>query len=163
MRAMYRFISSLYCLTVCVLTSHVDHDTYVKQVHLHDLGIQVQHMHEKMYEQCPKLFQTSDSASSAIIGRRQSLDAAALDLKIELAEKALADLIQTFVNCTSAKRPQMTSLTHTVKSTSASLTKESTLTTSTSTAATTTPLYTTAKGEFHPIWNLHRVLPTHRI
>ena len=156
-------ISLLYCSAVNGFTSNADQDTFLKKIHLHELGIQIQHMHGKLYEKCPNLFQTPDSVSSAIIGRRRSLDAA-LDLKIELAEKTLADLIQTLVNCTSSTRPQMTTLAHTEKSTSASLTsstrpqmttlahteksvsasltKESTLPTSTTTS-TTTPLYTT--------------------
>ena len=134
-------ISLLYCSAVNGFTSNAEQDTFLKKIHLHELGIQIQHMHGKLYEQCRNLFQTPDSVSSAIIGRRRSLDAA-LDLKIELAEKTLADLIQTLVNCTSSIRPQMTTLTHTEKSTPASLTKESTLPTSTTTS-TTTPLYTT--------------------
>ena len=139
MNCLYFLISTLYCLTVYVLTSNVDHVTYQKKIHLHELGIQIQHMHGKLYEQCLKLFQTPDSVSSAIIGRRQSLDVA-LDLKIELAEKTLADLIQTFVNCTNITRPQVTTLAHTEKITSAFLTEESTLPTSPST--TTSSLYT---------------------
>ena len=162
-------ISLLYCSAVNGFTSNADQDTFLKKIHLHELGIQIQHIHGKLYEQCPNLFQTPDSVSSAIIGRRRSQDAA-LDLKIELAEKTLADLIQTLVNCTrsSSTRPQMTTLTHTDKSTSASLTsstrpqpttlthteksvsasltKESTLPTSTSTS-TTTPLFTTNQSK----------------
>ena len=134
-------ISLLYCSAVNGFTSNADQDTFLKKIHLHELGVQIQHMHGKLYEQCRNLFQTPDSVSSAIIGRRRSLDAA-LDLKIELAEKTLADLIQTLVNCTSSTRPQMTTLAHTEKSVSASLTKDSTLPTSTTTS-TTTPLYTT--------------------
>ena len=143
MGCLWLLISSLYCSAVNGFTSNADQDTFLKKIHLHELGIQIQHMHGKLYEQCRNLFQTPDSVSSAIIGRRRSLDAA-LDLKIELAEKTLADLIQTLVNCTrsSSTRPQMTTLTHTEKSTSASLTKDSTLPTSTTTS-TTTPLYTT--------------------
>ena len=140
MKCLYFLSSSLYCLTVYVLTSNVDHVTYLKKIRLHELGIQIQHLHGKLYEQCPKLFQTPDSVSSAIIGRRQSLDVA-MDLKIELAEKTLADLIQTFVNCTNITRPQVTTLAHTEESTSAFLTEESTLPTSPST--TTSSLHTT--------------------
>ena len=140
MNCLYFLISTLYYLTVNVLTSNVDHVKYLKNIHLHELGIQIQHMHRKLYEQCPKLFQTPDSISSAIIGRRQSLDVA-LDLKIELAEKTLADLIQTFVNCTNIAQPQVTTLAHSEKSTSAFLTEESTLPTSPST--TTSSLHTT--------------------
>ena len=92
MNCLYFLISTLYCLTVYVLTSNVDHVMYLKKIRLHELGIQIQHMHGKLYEQCPRLFQTPDSVSSAIVGRRQSLDVA-LDLKIELAEKTLADLV----------------------------------------------------------------------
>ena len=140
MRFLHHLISLFYCLILYVDTSNVDHDTYLKQVHFHELGIQIQNMREKLYEQCPNHFQTQDSVSVPKIGRRQSQNIA-LDLKLELAENTLADLIQIFVNCTSTTRPQMTTLRHTEKTTSAYLTEDTTR--PTSIPSSTTSIFTT--------------------
>ena len=137
---LHRLTSLFYCLIVYVDTSNVDHDTYLKQVHFHELGIQIQNMREKLYEQCPKHFQTPDSGSVPIIGRRQSQNIA-LDLKLELAENTLADLIQTLVNCTNTTRPQMTTPRHTETITSAYLTEDTT--SPTSIPSSTTSVFTT--------------------
>ena len=97
--------------TVYVAKGNGDHDVFEKQAHLYELDIQVQRMHEKLYAKCPNTFQTPDSALTAIIGRRRSVDAP-LDLKIDLAEKTLEKLILKYGNCTS-KDVVMTSQTST--------------------------------------------------
>ena len=101
MELLYFVTSSLFYFIAFVFTSSLNHDEFLKQAHFHELGIQIQHMHEKLFEQCQDVFQTPDSVSEAIIGRRRSVDAASLDLKIELAEKTLEDLILKFGKCTS--------------------------------------------------------------
>ena len=106
-----------------VVTGNDDHDLFLKEAQFHELGIQIRHMHEKLYANCPKIFHAPDSASVPIIGRRRSVDTT-LNLKIELAEKTLEDLIVEYRNCTS---------------TTAFMTPE----TSTETATQTTPTETT--------------------
>ena len=82
-----------------VVTANDDHDLFEKQAHFYELGIQIQRMHVKLFSNCPDVFQTPDSASMAIIGRRRSIESS-LDLKIELAEETLEKLILKFGNCT---------------------------------------------------------------
>ena len=94
----YLLIGAFSWFIVYVLTANVDHNVFLKQIHLQELEIQIQHMHEKLYEHCPNGFRTPNSAS--IIGRRRSVDTS-LDLKIELAEKTLEYVILAFDNCTS--------------------------------------------------------------
>ena len=95
----YLQISAFYFFILCVLASRMNHSLFLKQIHLKELGIQINHMHEKLYEHCPNYFQNPNIES--IIGRRSSVDLS-LDLKIELAEKTLEYLIQEFGNCTSS-------------------------------------------------------------
>ena len=120
-----------------------DHDDFLKQAHFHELGVQIQHMHEKLYQQCPHIFDGPDSASAAIIGRRRTADLS-LDLKIELAEKTLADLIQQYGNCTSNTQ---TTILHTMVTVETRRPKTTTVETTTTTTAeqttTTAMLYTT--------------------
>ena len=100
MELLYLFIGALFYFIAFVCTFSLNHDEFLKQAHFHELGIQIQYMHEKLYEQCPDVFQTIHSTSGVIIGRRQSVDTS-LDLEIELAEKTLEDLKLKFGNCTS--------------------------------------------------------------
>ena len=95
----YLQISAFSCFILCVLVSSVDHSLFLKQIHLKELGIQINHMHEKLYEHCPNYFQNPNI--DLIIGRRSTVYLS-LDLKIELAGKTLEYLIQEFGNCTSS-------------------------------------------------------------
>ena len=99
MELLYLVTSALFYFIAFVFTFSLNHDEFLKQAHFHELGIQIQYMHEKLFEQCPDVFQTIYSASGVIIGRRQSVDTS-LDLEIELAEKTLEDLKLKFGNCT---------------------------------------------------------------
>ena len=132
------YIGSFLWFIVCVFTANVDHDLFLKQIHLQELGIQIQHMHEKLYEHCPNDFQTPNSAS--IIGRRRSVDTS-LDLKIELAEKTLDYLILKFGNCTDTTTV-ITLQTTTEKS-------KPTTTTGRTIHPTTTPVRGTTTYHFH--------------
>ena len=87
--------------SVCVVTANADHDLFLKEARFHELGVQIHHLHEKLYVNCPYVFHAPDSASGPIIGRRSSVEET-LDLQIELAEKILEDLILTYRNCTKA-------------------------------------------------------------
>ena len=91
-------------------------------------------MHKKLHTYCPNVFQTPDGALEAIIGRRRSLDTS-IDLKIELAEKTLEQLVLKFDNCTGT----------TTVMTSTDISKPSTLqaTNASLTSPETTLLYTT--------------------
>ena len=99
------FIGAFSWFIAYVFTTNMDHNLFLKQIHYQELGIQIQHMHEKLYEHCPNDFQTPNSAS--IIGRRRFVDTS-LDLKIELAEKTLDYLILKFSNCTGTNMLQTT-------------------------------------------------------
>ena len=103
---MYLLIGMLSSCIVYAVRANGDHDLFMKQDHFYELGIQVQHMREKLYANCPKVFQTPDSSSVAIIGRRRTVDTT-LDLKIELAEKTLETLILKYGNCTSTTQIMM--------------------------------------------------------
>ena len=111
---MYLLIGLLSSFIVYVVRANGDHDLFMKQDHFYELGIQIQHMREKLYTNCPKVFQTPGTV--AIIGRRRTVDTS-LDLKIELAEKTLEKLILKFGNCTNTT-PVMTSTVATILSTS---------------------------------------------
>ena len=133
-------ISAFSWFIVYVLTANVDHNLFLEQIHLQELGIQIQHMHEKLYEHCPNDFQTPNSAS--IIGRRLSVDTS-LDLKIELAEKTLEYVIQAYDKCTSTSTV-MTLLTSTETRNPTTSTESTLHPTSALVQATTTyPKYTT--------------------
>ena len=133
----YLLIGAFSWFIVYVLTANVDHNLFLKQIHLQELGIQIQHMHEKLYEHCPNDFQTPNSAS--IIGRRRSVDTS-LDLKIELAEKTLDYLILKFGNCTGTTTVMM--LQTTIETSTQTRSTES-HPTSSHVATTTNPIYTT--------------------
>ena len=90
--------ASFYFVTVFVCSATLDHDSFLQQARLHELGIQISLMHEKLYETCPSVFHTPNSGSLPIIGRRRSSDKR-MDLKIGLAEETLKDLILTYGNC----------------------------------------------------------------
>ena len=96
---MYPLIGMLSSCIVYAVRANGNHDLFMKQDHFYELGIQIQHMREKLYANCPKVFQTPDRDSVAIIGRRRTVDTS-LDLKIELAEKTLEKLILKYGNCT---------------------------------------------------------------
>ena len=85
-------------LVLCVVTSTVDIDLFLKQEHLHELGVQIQQMRKELYANCPNVFK--GISSTDLIGRRSSLDTS-LDLKIKLAKTTLDDLIMMYVNCSS--------------------------------------------------------------
>ena len=93
------FIALISCV-VDITTANDDHDIFLKETKYHELGIQIRHMHEKLYAECPKVFHAIGSASVPIIGRRRNVETT-IDLKIELAEKTLEDLIIEYQNCTS--------------------------------------------------------------
>ena len=78
-----------------VFTETVDRKLFQKQAHFYELGIQVV---RKMPARV-----SNTSASTAIIGRRRSVDlsASSLDLKIELSEETLEKLVVKLRNCTS--------------------------------------------------------------
>ena len=84
----------------CVSTGNDDHDLFLKEANLHELGIQIRQMHEKLYANCRQIFHTLESTMVPIIGRRHSVETT-LDLKIELAQKTLEDLILEYQKCTS--------------------------------------------------------------
>ena len=96
---MYLLIGMLSPCIMYAVRANGDHDLFMKQDHFYELGIQIQYMREKLYANCPKVFQTPDRDSVAIIGRRRTVDTS-LDLKIELAEKTLEKLILKYGNCT---------------------------------------------------------------
>ena len=127
---------------VYVAKANDDHDLFEKQAHLYELDIQIQRMHEKLYTKCPNTFQTPDSALTAMIGRRRSVDAP-LDLKIDLAEKTLEKLILKYGNCTS-KDVVMTSQTSTETATHTTSTETTIKPTSTH-STTTHLLHTTTR------------------
>ena len=136
-----------------VFTASIDHDLFEKEAHLHEIGIQMQYMQDKLYANCPNVFQTPNSGSLAIIGRRRSIDSS-LDQEIELAEKTLEDLISEFVNCTSST-PIMTlrTLTETrTPMTSTETTSHPTLTETTShpTSTETSSHPTSTETTIHP-------------
>ena len=135
----------LFAFSLCIVYTFAEnsvHDDFLKQAHFHELGVQIQHMHEKLYQQCPHIFDGPDSASGAIIGRRRSADLS-LDLKIELAEKTLTDLIKQYGNCTSNSQATIHHTTVTVETRRPKTTTETTTTTTAEQTTTTAMLYTT--------------------
>ena len=126
---------------VNIITANSDHDLFLKETQYHELEVQIRHMHEKLYEKCPKVFHALGSASVPIIGRRRSIEAT-LDLKIELAEKTLENLIMEYQNCTSTTT-KTTAGAITEKRTIPTLTSTEIRTTRTSTKPTTNPVVTT--------------------
>ena len=136
---------TLFAFSLCIVytfAENSDHDDFLKQAHFHELGVQIQHMHEKLYQQCPHIFDGPDSASATIIGRRRSADLS-LDLKIELAEKTLADLIQQYGNCTSNSQATIPHTTVTVETRRPKTTVETATTTTAGQTTITNMLYTT--------------------
>ena len=135
----------LFAVSLCIVytfAENSDHDDFLKQAHFHELGVQIQHMHEKLYQQCPHIFDGPDSASVAIIGRRRSADLS-LDLKIELAEKTLTDLIQQYGNCTNDTQTITPHTMVTVETRRPKTALETTTTTTTEQTTITDMLYTT--------------------
>ena len=121
---------------LCLVTGNDDHDLFLKEATFHELGIQIRQMHEKLYANCRQIFHSLDSTMVPIIGRRRSVETT-LDLKIELAQKTLEDLILEYQNCTSMI-PNTTSRT----ATEMTLT-ETTIHPSSAQLTTMKPLYTT--------------------
>ena len=140
MRLLYVLIIVFDSCVVCLVTGNDDHDLFLKEATFHELGIQIRQMHEKLYANCRQVFHTLDSAMVPIIGRRRSVDTT-LDLKIELAEKTLEDLILEYQKCTSMI-PNTTLRTATEMVTQTTLT-ETTIHPTSAKLTTMKPLYTT--------------------
>ena len=140
MRLLYVLIIVFNSCVVCLVTGNDDHDLFLKEATFHELGIQIRQMHEKLYANCRQVFHTLDSAMVPIIGRRRSVETT-LDLKIELAEKTLEDLILEYRKCTSMI-PNTTLRTATEMVTQTTLT-ETTIHPTSAKLTTMKPLYTT--------------------
>ena len=140
MRLLYVLIIVFNSCVLFVVTGNDDHDLFLKEANLHELGIQIRQMHEKLYANCRQIFHTLDSTMVPIIGRRRSVETT-LDLKIELAEKTLEDLILEYRKCTSMI-PNTTLRTATEMVTQTTLT-ETTIHPTSAQLTTMKPLYTT--------------------
>ena len=121
---------------LCLVTGNDGHDLFLKEATFHELGIQIRQMHKKLYANCRQIFHSLDSTMVPIIGRRRFVETT-LDLKIELAQKTLEDLILEYQNCTSMI-PNTTSRT----ATEITLT-ETTIHPTSAQLTTMKPLYTT--------------------
>ena len=160
MRLLYQIVV-VFLFVAYVFTASIDHDLFEKEAHLHEIGIQIQYMQEKLYANCPNVFQTPNSGSLALIGRRRSIDSS-LDLEIELAEKTLEDLISEFGNCTRST-PIMTlrSLTETrTPMTSTETTSHTTSTETARTSHTTSTDPTSTETTSHPMSTETTSFPT---
>ena len=134
----FHFVSLLLC------AASLDHDAFLQQVHLHELELQISLMHEKLYSECPDVFQIPDSVVSQIIGRRQLVERQ-INLQIELAEATLKDLIETYGNCSSV--PSFTTTKYSIEPTNAGTldTYKSVVLTKTETFSTTAKAFPTMK------------------